>query len=70
MDCDLGKQKLNGDLRRRLRRDDTSIAQNLLSICFLRNSSFGLKKFEFCISSSFRQQVIQSGPLIAASLPR
>lgn len=69
MDCDLGKQKLNGDLRRRLRRD-TSIAQNLLSIYFLRNSSFGLKKFEFCISSSFRQQVIQSGPLIAASLPR
>ena len=47
MDCDLSKQKLNGEIRRRLRRDDSSITQNLLSIRFPGNSSFGLKNFEF-----------------------
>lgn len=47
MDCDLSKQKLNGEIRRRLRRDDSSITQNLLSIRFPGNSSFGLRKFEF-----------------------
>lgn len=47
MDCDLSKQKLNGEIRRRLRRDDSSIAQNLLNIRFLGNSSFGPKNFEF-----------------------
>ena len=62
MDCDLSKQKLNGEIRRRLRRDDSSITQNLLSTRFPGNSSFGPKKFRICISSSSCQLVIQQGP--------